>query len=129
MNFLMPFLIGRNQRNRMEFILPRLLVLCSLACGLDLLLAGCAAPVSAKRVSPREAYAEVSANALRTGKLSANTVAVLHRYNLDALASSQPEEAVRQLHGHALATGQRDLLFALAELSYEAGDEVRRSVK
>ena len=36
---------------------------------------------------------------------------------------------MRQLHQKALATGERDLLFALAEMSYVAGDHIRRSVK
>jgi pimeloyl-ACP methyl ester carboxylesterase len=54
---------------------------------------------------------------------------VLHRFDLDLLATTQPDEAVRQLHQKALATGERDLLFALAELSYAAGNRVSRSVK
>ncbi len=94
-----------------------------------LFLAGCAAPIGANRVTTREAYEQVDANALRTGKPSANTVFLLHRYGLDALAAQQPDEAVRQLHQKALATGQRDLLFALAELSYVAGEHIRHSVK
>ena len=87
------------------------------------------APIGADRVTTRQAYAQVEANALRNGKPSASTVAVLHRYDLDRLADKQPDEAVRQLHQRALATGERDLLFALAELSYVAGDHVRHSVK
>jgi pimeloyl-ACP methyl ester carboxylesterase len=94
-----------------------------------LLLAGCVAPIGADRVTTRQAYAQVEANALRTGKPSADTVATLHRYGLDLLAARQPDEAVRQLHEKAVATGERDLLFALAELSYAAGEQIRRSVK
>ena len=94
-----------------------------------LLLAGCTAPMGADRVSPRAAYDQVSANALSSGRLSANTVSLLHRYNLDALAAAQPPEAVSQLHAKALATGERDLLFALAEVSYLAGEKLRRNVK
>ncbi len=92
-------------------------------------LAGCAAPVGTDRVTTRQAYAQVEANALSTGKPSAETAAILHRYNLDLLATRQPDEAVRQLHGKALETDERNLLFALAELSYVAGDQIRRSVK
>ena len=94
-----------------------------------LLLAGCAAPIGADRVTTRQAYAQVQANALRTGKPSGETVSILHRYGLDRLAARQPDEAVRQLHQKAVATGERDLLFALAELSYVAGEHIRRSVK
>lgn len=93
------------------------------------LLAGCAAPIGADRVTSRQAYAQVQANALRGGGLSANTAAILHRCELERLAASQPEEVVRQLHARAVSTGERDLLFALAELSYAAGDHIRRSIK
>jgi pimeloyl-ACP methyl ester carboxylesterase len=94
-----------------------------------LLLAGCTAPIGADRVTTRQSYAQVDANALRTGKPSANTVAILHRYDLDRLAAAQPDEAVRQLHQKAIITGERDLLFALAELSHVAGGHIGRSVK
>jgi len=94
-----------------------------------LLLAGCAAPIGADRVTSRQAYAQVEANALRTGKPSAETVAVLHRFDLDRLATRQPDQAVRQLHHKALAVGDRDMLFALAEMSYVAAERIRHSVK
>jgi pimeloyl-ACP methyl ester carboxylesterase len=101
------------------------LVASALAIGL----CGCVAPIGADRVTTRRAYEQVEANALSTGKPSAETVSVLHRYDLDRLAASEPDEAVRQLHQKALATGERDLLFALAELSYAAGDRIGHSVK
>ena len=94
-----------------------------------LLVGGCTGPIGARRVTPRQAYGQVEANALRTGKASASTMVVLHQYGLDRLAARQPDEAVRQLHKQALATGERDLLFALAELSYLTGDRLRRNVK
>jgi pimeloyl-ACP methyl ester carboxylesterase len=94
-----------------------------------LLLAGCVAPIGADRVTARQVYAQVEANALRTGKPSAETVAILHRYDLDRVAARQPDDAVRQLHHKALAIGDRDMLFALAEMSYVAGDTIRKSVK
>ncbi|HOX55263.1 MAG TPA: alpha/beta fold hydrolase [Candidatus Paceibacterota bacterium] len=80
-------------------------------------------------MTTRQAYAQVQASALRTGGPSADTVSILHRYDLDRLAPRQPDAAVHQLYQKALATGDRDLLFALAELSYAAGDHIRRSVK
>jgi pimeloyl-ACP methyl ester carboxylesterase len=93
------------------------------------LLAGCTAPIGADRVTTRQAYDQVVANALRTDKPGADTVAILHRFDLDGLAAARPDEAVRQLHQRALVTGERDVLFALAELSYVAGDHIRRGVK
>jgi pimeloyl-ACP methyl ester carboxylesterase len=94
-----------------------------------LLFAGCAAPVGADRVSTRQAYKQIEANALRSSKLSATTITIVHRYGMDKLATHEPEEAVRQLHAKALAIGDRDLLFALAELSYAAGDRVPCNMK
>ena len=107
---------------------PRIL-LSLLTAALGLVLAGCVAPIGADRVSTQTAYAQVEANALRTGKPSATTVSILHRFDLDRLATGHPDEAVRQLHQKALATGERDLLFALAEMSYVAGDHLRHGVK
>ena len=86
-------------------------------------------PIGADRVSARQAYAQVEANALRAGKPSAETVSILHRYDLNRLAAEHPEEAIRQLHQKAVDTGERALLFALAEMSYAAGDRIRHSVK
>lgn len=70
----------------------------ALAALAGLLLAGCAAPVGADRVTTRQAYTQLNANALRTASPSASTASILHRYDLDRLAARQPDEAVRQLH-------------------------------
>jgi len=99
------------------------------ACLAVWLFTGCAAPIGADKVSTRQAYAQVEANVLRTGQPSARTVSILHRFALDQLAARQPDEAVRQLHAKAVATGERDVLFALAELSYVAGEKIGHSVK
>ncbi|HVM50770.1 MAG TPA: alpha/beta fold hydrolase [Candidatus Acidoferrum sp.] len=107
---------------------PRILISLS-AIAIVLSFAGCVAPIGADRVTTRQAYQQVAANALRTGKPSADTVSILHRFELDGLAGSHPDEAVRRLHEKALSNGQRDLMFALAELSYVAGDQIRRSLK
>ncbi len=90
---------------------------------------GCVAPISANRVTTRQAYDQVDANALRTGKPSPGTLTLLHQYDLDELARVAPEDAVRQLHQKALASGDRELLFALSELSYVAARQISRSVK
>ncbi len=100
-----------------------------LTAALGIFLAGCAAPIGADRVSTRQAYAQVEASALRTGKPSADAVSILHRYGLDEVAARQPEEAVRQLHAKAVAAGERNLLFALAEMSYVAGNQIQHSLK
>lgn len=86
------------------------------------LFAGCAGvPIGADRVSPERAYNQVEESALGSGRLSSSTVALLNRHDLKSLAESAPAEALARLHRKALETGERDLLFALAELSYHAG--------
>ncbi|MGE3312226.1 MAG: esterase/lipase family protein [Limisphaerales bacterium] len=100
-----------------------------LTVSLGLLVAGCVYPIGAVKVSTRQSYAQVEESTLRTGKLGADTVALLHRFDLDRIASRRPDEAVRRLHQVAVATGERDLLFALTELSYAAGDHIGRSAK
>ena len=110
--------------SRFTFHVSRFIPYVSLCLALAaLLLAGCVAPIGADRVSTRLAYDQVDANALRTGKSSAATASLLHRYELGPLAARHPDQAVRLLHQKALDTGERDLLFALAELSYVAGED------
>lgn len=90
---------------------------------------GCQAPIGADRVSPRAAYKQVAINALRTGQSSSDTLSVLHRYGLNELAKAHPDEAVVRLHEKAVASRDRTLLFALAELSYAAGNHISGSVQ
>jgi pimeloyl-ACP methyl ester carboxylesterase len=94
--------------------------------GVALLLAGCSSPIGVEEVPTRKAYDQVEANALSTGQPSAETTVILDRYQLGKLADKSPEEVIRQLHAKAVATGERDLLFALAEISYLAGDHFSR---
>ena len=95
-----------------------------------LTLAGCAAPpIGADRVSTHASYAQVERNILSSDTPSSYTAAILHRYDLTGLAADQPEKAVQELYYRALATDERDLLFALAETSYMAGEEIRQSLK
>jgi pimeloyl-ACP methyl ester carboxylesterase len=108
----------------------RRLALAAQALGVvGLLLAGCTAPIGADKVSTRQAYAQVEDNVLRSGKPGADTVALLHRLDLDRLAEREPDEAVRRLHRVAVSSGERDLLFALAEMSHAAAERIRRNVK
>ncbi len=92
------------------------------------LFVGCAAPIGATQVTTRQSYDQVAANALRTDKPSAETVSLVHRYGLRDLAESHPDQAVQKLHELAVTTGDRELLFALSEMSYVAARQIRRSV-
>ncbi|MCI0747201.1 MAG: hypothetical protein L0Y58_17495 [Verrucomicrobia subdivision 3 bacterium] len=95
-----------------------------------LVLAGCAAaPIGADHVSTQASFAQVEENVLHAGKPSSFTIAVLHRYDLERLAAEEPEKAVSELYHRVLTTGDRNLLFALAELSYATAETIRHSVK
>lgn len=111
------------RRIRAEDLASSVLLALALAAG------GCLAPIRADRVTTRQAYAQVEANALRTGKSSAETTSILHRLDLADLAEDHPDLAVQRLHPRAAATGERNLLFALAELSFTAAEHIRRSPK
>ena len=101
-----------------------------LACAaVGLLASGCVTPIGADRVSSRQAYAQVERNPVSAGKPGADAEWIIRRYGLEALSQERPDEAVRQLHTQALKTKDRNILYALAELSYVAADEIRRSVQ
>src|SRR4051812_16359073 len=82
------------------------------------ILLGCQAPIGAKRSSTQEAYAQMDVNALNSGEPSADTRALLHRKDLDETFDEEPEKAIYDLHMKAAATGDRDALFALSEMSF-----------
>lgn len=93
-----------------------------------LLFSGCANRIQARRTSTRAAYTQMEANALNSDKPSAATLALLHRYNFTRYSEDNVQDALRQLHYKALGAGDRDMLFALAELSFLAGEKTRRSI-
>ena len=94
-----------------------------------LLASGCTTPIGADHVSARRAYAQVEQNALSAGVPSSDAAWIINRYGLTKLAAEHPDEAVRQLHVQALKTRDRNILYALAELSFVAGKHVGESVK
>jgi len=102
-------------------------VLLSAAC--LLWAAGCTTPIGANRVSTRLAYTQVEKNALSEGVPSADAEWVIHRYGLAELADAHPDEAVRQLHAHARRTGDRNILYAMAELSFTAGRAIEKDLR
>lgn len=94
-----------------------------------LLLAGCAAPIGADRVPVRDAYRQIARNILNSSSVSDQTERVLHRYDLLKSMTSHPDRTLAELHRRASEDDRRDVLLALAEVSYWHGDRLRRSVK
>jgi triacylglycerol esterase/lipase EstA (alpha/beta hydrolase family) len=89
-------------------------------------LPGCAQPISAVKTPPRAAYQHATANALGSGTCSSQTLLVLHRFDLKERFKKAPAQTLQYLHERALADNRSDLLFALAELSYLHGENLRR---
>jgi pimeloyl-ACP methyl ester carboxylesterase len=106
----------------------RSLVICAVVAGI--LAAGCAAPpIGAKRSTTRAVYAQMEGNALNSDQPSADTLTILHRFGLLPLPKNHAEKALEKLHSKAVETGERDLLYALAEVSFLTGEQTRKSLK
>jgi pimeloyl-ACP methyl ester carboxylesterase len=84
-----------------------------------LLVAGCVGvPVGVTRADPRTVHRNLTANALTVGEPSLDTRNALDRLNLVETFDSEPVQALAKLREFALASGENDLYFALAELSF-----------
>src|SRR5262245_6907610 len=99
-----------------------------LAGSLLALQSGCVDPIGADKAPPHAVYRQVNGNAVDVGRASLPTQLVLHRYNLTASFAKAPDHALQRIHQKALETRERNLLFALSELSYLAADRLRHNV-
>ena len=89
------------------------------------LLTGCAPPIGISKVTPVESYQIATTTPLsKVGTLSNKTKSVLHRYNLLEVYDSNSQQALLDLHKTALTDDRRDVLFALAEISYAYGESL-----
>jgi pimeloyl-ACP methyl ester carboxylesterase len=83
------------------------------------LVAGCVGiPVGVTRADPQTVRRNLTANALSADRPSLDTENVLDRLNLTETFDSDPVQALGKLREAALASGENDLYFALAELSF-----------
>jgi pimeloyl-ACP methyl ester carboxylesterase len=94
-----------------------------------LALTGCVTPIGVEKVSARQAYKHLHQNALNSSRCSAETMKVLHRYNLDDAFDKNPDTTLEKLQTIACTDDRRDLLYALSELNYLNADHQYRSVK
>lgn len=90
-------------------------------------LVGCSIPIGVARVSTGESYRQSTVNPINEGVPSAATRVVLQRHDLTRTASDDPVGTIRFLNETAKVDDRRDLLFALAELSYLHGERLRGS--
>ena len=94
-----------------------------------LLIAGCTSPIGATRTSTARAYRQTYDNAVSHNRPSRETRAILFRFDQLQQFENSPDETLRLLHQKAVQSGNRDLLFALSELNYLAGEQLRQSLR
>jgi pimeloyl-ACP methyl ester carboxylesterase len=83
----------------------------------------CATPIGITRVDPRTAQRSLTANALSADKPSSFSMRELLNRNLYDRFDQDPVKALAELHAGLSPTGDEDLLFALAELSFFHADQ------
>lgn len=81
-------------------------------------LIGCAAPIGVAKFGPEAGFKQVNANILNSRDVSVASWEVLQRFDLVERFDKAPEEVLAQLKERACSDTRRNLLFALAELSY-----------
>jgi len=92
--------------------------ICALLIGGLVFLLGCQTPIGVDRVGMTRAYEQITASTLTGPQLSADSETVIGRYGLEKLAQDSPDLAIAKLQEEACKDNRRDVLFALAELSY-----------
>lgn len=100
---------------------PVALLACLLLVGL--LAGGCATPIGVERADPQEVHRQLTGTVLSTGALSGFTENILRLHGIADLAARDPEAARAILHERVVAgTASADSLFALAEVSFQHGE-------
>ena len=99
----------------------------ALLLALVMLASGCATPVGVRNITPRTAYQDTFENPLSDRGVSDDTKVVLDRFDLQQQFKKSPAAVIENLHKKALSDGRRDILYALAEISYEQGEQLYKS--
>ena len=84
-----------------------------------LALVGCATPVGVRHLSHEKAYRTLTASVLSGEGLSEPTVQLVNRVGLAEAYQDAPADTIADLHQRISAQHDSNLLFALAELSFQ----------
>lgn len=103
--------------------------MCAAGTALLIIQSGCTTPIGAEKTSTSLAYRQTHENAVSFNGPSVETRAVLTRFDQERQFAKSPDATLLLLHQKAVESGERDLLFALSELNYLAGERLRRSIK
>ena len=88
----------------------------------------CATPIGVNKMDMREAYRNINANALTADIISSDTKIVLKRYDLLDRFEKDTAVVISLLHEKARKDTRRDILFALAELSFLHGERLKKTL-
>lgn len=94
-----------------------------------ILVQGCRAPIGARQTNSTAVYRQVHENPLSANRPGGRTRFLLRQLGQESVFASDPDAALRRLHEAAVDSGDRELLFALSELSYIMGNQLSRNVK
>lgn len=90
---------------------------------------GCSTPIGVTKLNPRDSFKESITGPLSEGRQSDSTKIILNRFDLSEKFEDDPVAAMTMLHDRALNDQRRDILFALAELSYLHAEKLEKSWK
>lgn len=85
-------------------------------------LLGCATPVGVRKLSHEDAYRKLTASVLSGDNLSEPTVQLINRFGMAEQVEESPADVLARLHETISTAYDSDLLFALAELSFQHGN-------
>jgi pimeloyl-ACP methyl ester carboxylesterase len=91
-----------------------------------LFFAGCATPIGTREVGVRRSYERIHLSSVNADEYSDASAQVLHRFFLEEQFEKDPDQVIATLHDQACEDERRDLLYALAELSYLSGNKSRK---
>jgi len=94
-----------------------------LAAVMFILIAGCSSvtPIGANHKGYDSVYAEVNKTSITSNGYGSWSRIVLRRYGLEESYRQSPHQTIIKLHKYAMTDKRRDILYALAELSYYQG--------
>ncbi len=90
---------------------------------LFLLATGCGTKIGTRDVGFESSYKQINTVALLGQELSSTSKSVLQRHNLEDSFRTAPQITLTMLQKRVITDNRRDLLFALAELSYHTAQQ------
>lgn len=91
-------------------------------------IAGCSTPIGVKKLSQKESFRASITGPLSDGVMSNPTTVILNRFDLGDEYQRDPDTVIKKLHAIALHDQRRDIMFALAEISFLNAEKLERNL-